>query len=287
MTTPMTAWGPQAGAAELMEHVSLDGVVQPAGRPYVWSNHVMSVDGRITYGGAHSEGKYVALAHEGFDAARMDWGVVEASWSTADAVLMTRRNLEDAPELVCLGKAAYAPHGGAEANSPLQVIVTHSGTLAISHPILSAAPPQPPQPSAPPRAVVFAPAKHVETLTSLLAAQSPRVEVCAAPVHASLADCLDMKWILARLLAAYGVRSLDVTGGGRLIGSLVHDKLLDEMRITVAGSLIGGSTALRPPIFSDLGSPFDALSSPILSVMRCAVYPPAHIFLRYGVRYRH
>jgi len=108
----------------------------------------------------------------------------------------------------------------------------------------------------------------------------------------STAKFVDLKKLLYYLRHTHNVEFVDVTAGGKVIGEMAYYGLLDEIRLTMAGQVIGGFNpqgAERPRYFSlpkEL-TPFTPNNSPLMDFMGIRFYGTKHIYLRAKFTYRH
>ena len=230
-----------------------DLVLPPAGRredarPYVITNTVSSVDGRTTMGG-----KAAGIGSS------TDRRTMRTLRSKVDAVMIGAGTLR--AEKLSLG--LDGPDGLPQ---PLAIIVTDSGEVPLEeHLIVEEG-----------QDVLIllsdaAPGRVVERLRAL------------APVVKTPADStgvVDLEEALRILEAERGVESLLVEGGPALNHALFSRNLVDELFLTVAPELLGGSAAgtltlLRGPEIPARGRPTLELVSVHLAA--------AELFLRYSL----
>jgi GTP cyclohydrolase II len=206
---PFPADGSLAGQERALDATALLGDVRArADRPYVVLKYAQTLDGRIATGGGDS--KWISGPQERRAAHAMraacDAVVVGAGTVLADDPLLTVRMVPGA--------------------SPIRVVL--DSTLLV-----------------PPDAQVFGPDAATVVLTSersepdrrsALRRRGVKVEVVGqAP------DGIDLTDGLARLLAL-GIRSLLVEGGGRVITSMLRERLVDRVVVAVAPILLGKGT---------------------------------------------
>jgi riboflavin-specific deaminase-like protein len=189
-------------------------------RPYVIINAVSSVDGRTTL-----EGKAAAIG------SRTDRRTMRTLRSKVDAVLIGAGTLR--AEKLSLG--LDDPEGLPQ---PLAIIVTDSGEVPLEEHLV---------------------VEEGQEVLILLSDASPESVVerlrAVAPVMKAPADptgAVDLARALPALEAERGVGSLLVEGGPGLNHALISRNLVDELFLTVAPRLLGGSaertlTLLRGP----------------------------------------
>ena len=139
---------------------------------------------------------------------------------------------------------------------PLMCIITRSGAVPVEAPLFS-------EPEA--KVVVFGPAGTV-------------VEGVAAQVQVVSLDPGEMTLTTAirRLRADFGIRSLLCEGGPTLFGALLHERLVDELFLTLAPKLTGGGTS--PAVTS---GPEQA--ELVQLELRWALEHAGAVYLRYGL----
>jgi len=208
-------------------------------RPYTIANFVSSADGR-----AAISGRSAPLSDEG------DRAHFHALRERVDAVMVGSGTLRTErygalirDEEACRRRVEH----GLEPQ-PLACLVTRSGALPLDIPLFSQ-----------PRVLAFAPEPidGVETVT--LAATE-----------------LTLTAVMRRLRADHGVRSLLCEGGPTLFGSLIHERLVDELFLTLAPTLAGGGTA--PTISSGA-----ELAEPAALRLRSLLERSGTLFLRFVV----
>ena len=230
---------PERGEIEISE--LRDGLEFPAleDRPYTLANFVSSADGR-----AALSGRSAPLSDEG------DRALFHALRERVDAVMVGTGTLrtERYGELIRDEEACRRRAERGLESQPLACLVTRSGALPLDIPLF-----------AQPRVVIFAPEPidGVETVT-LEATE------------------LTLTAVMRRLRADYGVRSLLCEGGPTLFGSLIHERLIDELFLTLAPKLAGGGTA--PTISSGA-----ELAEPAALRLRWLLERSGSLFLRFVV----
>lgn len=175
-----------------------------------------------------------------------------------DAVLVGTRTLMVERYGRMLGKPERRERRQAAGRTaePLACIVTRSGEVPGDIPLFA-------EPEA--RVVVFS-------------AADPQLEGAQADVEVIRLDPgeLTMTTVLRRLRADYAIELLLCEGGPLLFGSLLQEKLVDELFLTVAPKLTGGGPA--PPITSGTELP-ELLELELRWVLERA----GSLYLRYAV----
>jgi len=219
-----------------------------AARPYVMINMVSSVDGRSAL-----EGKASGIG------SATDRRTMRTLRSRADAVMIGAGTLRAEKLTLGLDEA----DGGRQ---PLAIIVTHTGEVPLEeHLIVKGG-----------QEVLIllsdaAPERVVERLSNLAL-------VMRLPADAT--GAVDLKRALLALQTERGIESLVVEGGPGLNHALIRCHLVDELFVTVAPELLGGSadqaiTLLRGPTLPARDRPTLDLVSIHLS--------GGELFLRYAM----
>jgi len=216
-------------------------------RPYVIINTVSSVDGRTAIGG-----KAAGLG------SRIDRQMMRTLRSRADAVMIGAGTLR--AERLTLGLDETG------VPQPLAIIVTDTGDVALEEHLI---------------------VEDGQEVLILLSDAAPKRVVerlpTLAPVMRAPADStggVDLETALRILKAERGVESLVVEGGPGLNHALISLNLVDELFLTVAPELLGGSanqtlTLLRGPTLP-------ARDRPTLDLM--SIYLSGdELFLRYSL----
>jgi riboflavin biosynthesis pyrimidine reductase len=217
----------------------------PDGRPYTVANFISSLDGRASVAGRSG-----ALGDDG------DKAVFRALRGAFDAVLVGTGTLRAER----YGRLIKDPETRARRQAqglraePLACVLTRSGRLPLDIPLFS-------EPDA--RVVVF-------TGNEMELEDTPaRVEVVPLPPAE-----LDFTHALAHLRAEHDVRALLCEGGPSIFSALVHERVVDELFLTLAPRLVGGGseTAITT------GSPLPELADVRLAG---ALERNGSLFLRY------
>jgi len=273
---------------DVLDFYSLDSITVPETRPYAWTMSVSSLDGLLSFRepgalGAHE----IAMAHIKDSGSLSDWRLLNGGWMIADAVLGTGLILKAEPGIKWIphfeDMANYRVNVLKKSKSPLAAVLSGSGDVDLSHPMFH-------DPDI--HAVLFTSKVGHSKLSSsehLLEGTNTKIEVVGeTPVFGG--D--DLRKVYSLLFDKYNVKLLDVTAGGVAIGALAWHKLVDEMRVTVSGQLVGGISTTgekRPPLFP--GPPGDAcfthMTNPLLKNHKIGTFGFHHIFVRALVQYRH
>jgi len=234
---------------EIAEFYDMKHCVIPKDRPYMWTMTIESIDGRMSFAEAgYPDGGPLAkvLGPDPGEGGPKDWKLLNAGWAQADAVLGSGQMLRDEPHTVWtpghedlikwrteLGKPKH----------PLQVIVTRTGDIPVNHPMLN---------GKELKAIVYTSIEGKKLIEQRIKESklSPNVEIHASD-SADLGSLLH--FLLQHLRQHYDVKHLDVTAGSIVLGQLYSLNLVDEMRLTICGQLIGPVTTTgiqRPSIFN-------------------------------------
>jgi riboflavin biosynthesis pyrimidine reductase len=186
----------------------------PAARPYTLVNFVATADGSASFQGRSGD-----IGDEG------DRGIFHALRERVDAVLAGTGTLRTERYGRILGKAERRQRrlDAGRVPEPLACVITRTGELPLEIPLFA-------EPEA--RVVVFSP-------TPIWLGDVP------AQTHLELYDPgveRPLTQIMRTLRQAHAVSSLLCEGGPSLLHSLLHEQLVDELFLTVAPKLSGGST---------------------------------------------
>jgi len=279
---------------EVETYYNLDGIPVPEDRPYTWTMSVSTLDGYIGFKDPDSEGpSEIALAHIPKSGSGADYRLLNAGWMYADAVLGSGSILRSEPNIVWLpvfdDLVEHRVKVFKKPKYPLNVILTGSGDVDLSHHIFH-------HPDL--HTLIFTTPLGNEKITPQLhklpTPSLTKIEVVRTENESASAknkynfDGADFKTIAKLLRTKYDVKYLDVTAGGIVIGTMVHNKLVDEMRVTVASQVCGIGAELRPSLFvSPPGVVFTHHNNPILKYKKIGIFGEHHIFIRSTVQYRH
>eukprot|EP01062_Namystynia_karyoxenos_P051635 TRINITY_DN40648_c0_g1_i1.p1 TRINITY_DN40648_c0_g1~~TRINITY_DN40648_c0_g1_i1.p1 ORF type:complete len:338 (+),score=78.63 TRINITY_DN40648_c0_g1_i1:67-1014(+) len=269
-----------------------------AGRPHATYVAVSSVDGRIGFDAAaapefqSSPGPAVAMAsRRGYSSgAECDRRLMHAGWALTDAVLGSGAVLRAEPAVTWLPAdrdLQLLRRRGRRAalcrEWPLRVVLTASGDVSPEHPVLGdgVAP-----------TVAFAPPQGAARLAERCGVAVPEVGAAARVpgagaglvLHcvpsASSGGGAHLGAVMWALRAEYGVRSLEVLAGGTLAAALLARGLLDELRVTLAAQVIGGT---GPQLLGPM-SGFTPQTAPGLRLTHIHWCGGGHLFVRAAVR---
>ena len=219
-----------------------------AARPYVLINMVSSVDGRTTL-----EGKVSGIG------SATDRRTMRTLRSRADAVMIGAGTLRAEKLTLGLDEADGVPQ-------PLAIIVTHTGDVPLEDHLI---------------------VKGGQEVLILLSDAAPRRVVerlrNLAPVMRAPADstgAVDLDRALLALRAERGVESLVVEGGPSLNHALISRHLVDELFVTVAPEVLGGSADQTLTLLQ--GPTLPARDRPTLDLVSIHL-SGGELFLRYAL----
>jgi 5-amino-6-(5-phosphoribosylamino)uracil reductase len=206
-------------------------VTQPSDRPRVLINFASSLDGKINPAPGHRSGRF-RMSRQ-----REDFGRMVALRGRADAILIGATNLRvDDPDLA-IPEAEHTARRAAGQPEPWRIVVTGAGDGIT--PEMKIFDPARGGPS-----VVVHTARMPAEARARLAPAAELVELGAVSV--AMADLL--AWLVGR-----GVRTLLCEGGGDLCSQLFGARAIDEIYLTIAPRVLGGT---RGPTMVD-GPGFD------------------------------
>ncbi len=202
---------PETGSTSALDYVNslkLEHDDRTTRRPYVVANFVSSVDGRATV-----DGQSRKLSGQA------DRDLFYALRERADAILVGTHTLAAEQYKRMLPDPARRRRRlrAGRAQEPLVVIVTRGGRLPLEIPLFAEREAE---------VIVFSP-------TAPVAAR-----LAATVVHAPL---IDLPTALAELSRNHGVATLLCEGGPTLLGALLEHRLVDELFLTVAPAVVGGT----------------------------------------------
>lgn len=236
-----------AESAELLGDLGL-GARAHDERPWVVTNFATTTDGRATI-----DGRSGPIGDDG------DMEIFRRLRTQVDALLIGTRTLG----IEQYGRAVRRPELRAArealglAPEPLVATVSRSGELPLDIPLFA-------EPEA--NVVVFAPPETPE----------PPCAACVTLVRLDPAE-LTLTTALRHLRAEHGVRSLLCEGGPTIMGALLHERLVDELFLTLAPQLAGGGSG--PTMSSG-----PALADPAALELTWVLERAGSLFLRYAVR---
>jgi len=276
---------------EILDYYTVDGIQVPDDRPYAWTMSVTTLDGYLSFKDPDSEGaKEIALAHLQNSGSGSDFRLLNAGWMYADAVLGSGAILRSEPDVLwkcCFDDLQeYRVNTLKKTKHPLNVVLSGSGDIDLSHKMFH-------QPDI--HALLVTTLTGYQKIKSQLhklpSSTLTKIEVIGDSTEKHNFDGEDFKTIMGLLRTKYDIKLLDVTAGGIVIGSMVWHKLVDEMRVTVAGQVCGPAALgaiPRPTLFiPPPGVIFNHNNNPLLKYTKIGIFGEHHIFIRATVQYRH
>jgi riboflavin-specific deaminase-like protein len=203
----------------MMTNLSSDpGDATPHPRPCVVLHFAITADGKVSTGNR---------TPARFTSARDKQRLLEVR-ALADAVLVGRGTLEKDRMSMDLPDQRLRERRMREGKSeyPLRVILSASGNISASSAVFQKG-------NAP--IVIYSTEKMAPSQRCLLNEH--------ATVHLSESDELDIFWLLRHLYENYRVRSVVCEGGPTLVKALACADTIDEIYLTIAAKIFGGSAA--------------------------------------------
>ena len=218
----------------------------PPDRPWIYSNFVQSLDGMITFGGQHPEGKWIAQS-------RHDRWMMDLLRAHADAVLYGTGSLIQETKY---GGVPGGPvfritdlellrlrHERLGRGKQRNIIVTGSGQLRLADYRL------------------FRPQDRDPDVESWIVTTPQGLERLGDPGKIPVlvfgaANSVDLGGLLRSLRTEHGVRYLLCEGGPTLYGDMIRDGWMDEKFVTIAPQEIG-------PVVPDSDLTPDSESQPL------------------------
>jgi riboflavin-specific deaminase-like protein len=187
----------------------------PDGRPYVVCNMITTLDGHATLAG-----------RSGPIGDDVDKAIFHGLRTQADAVLVGTGTLraERYGRLVRDPERRAARERAGLRPEPLAVVVSRSLHLPLDIPLF----------------------QDPESTIAVYTASDAELEECPADVRLTRLDPAEMTMTAAlrRVRADHGVRSLLCEGGPTVFGALVHERVADELFLTLSPKLAGGTDPL-------------------------------------------
>lgn len=199
-------------------------------RPYVYSNFVMSHDGRISF---NSPGIVGGGPISLFN--KHDQWLMALLRARADAVMVGANTLRSEPEhlwtadMICpLDADSFTKLRRSEGRDeqPLQVFVSHDGEIRTDAAVFK---------DSTLKVVIATPKNGIKRAHELTSGM-PRVDVIE-----NGEEMVDLKSFLQYLRKEHGVENLLCEGGPQLYGSLMNAGLVDDEFLTVSPIVIGNS----------------------------------------------
>ena len=230
----------------------------PSNQRYVFSNFVISRDGKTSFSiPGHEGGGDIS----GFN--RHDQWIMALCRSRADGVIVGANTLRSETHhkwtsdfIFPEDKEAFAELRKIEGRSefPFQIFVTNSGEIDSTADVFK---------DEKLRSIVIVPTKAADQVRKLELHNCSILEIGSEQVALGL--------IAENLQKDFGIKDILCEGGPRLYGSMVAEKLIDEEFLTSSPVLVGGSReSLRPGLIDGVAlEPNNQLAGSLGSVRRC------------------
>ncbi len=201
----------------------------PFDRPAVWTNFVVSHDGRISFQQPGWNGGHAISRRNQHD----HW-LMELVRARADAILVgtttlrvARRHRWAPGELI--DWPAFAALRAQEARPPLPALVILSAQGDL------------------PDAVALQEARALFLITTAPGAQRAGARWSRLRCLVGADGQIDLAAALATLRQEYGIRTLLSEGGGRTYGALLAHRVIDEVFLTISPIIVGNPAPPDPP----------------------------------------
>eukprot|EP00026_Physarum_polycephalum_P013972 Phypoly_transcript_14435.p1 GENE.Phypoly_transcript_14435~~Phypoly_transcript_14435.p1 ORF type:complete len:287 (+),score=40.09 Phypoly_transcript_14435:97-957(+) len=270
---------------EIQSFYSLDNITPPQEkRPYAWTMSVSTLDGYISFKDPGADGpKEVAMAHIKDSGSISDWRLLNGGWMFADAILGSGAIIRAEPDTKWVPSfddmLEYRVNVLKKPKYPINIVVSGSGDIDLKHPMFH-------YPDL--RSIIVTSKIGSERLAKSGTPVPPNTTIEVAAENPIFGD-QEFKNLFQLFYEKYNIRFLDVTAGGVLIATFAKLKLLDEVRVTMAGQVCGAisSTGEKRPTLFQTTEPFSHENNPHLQFHKIAVFGVNHLFLRNLVKYRH
>lgn len=258
-------------------------------RPYTWSNSICSFDGIQGFLEPESHVSQIGLKHipEIAKFQKADFRLLNAGWAMADAVLLSGKTVREErnpgfgreiafPDLIAYRLDVL----GKSSRNPIHVIVSQSGDFPLSGPLFHVRNQL---------VLVFTILEGKNAVLETLERQKPFYtewsNICLEVFDGNLAT------LLSNLKTKYGIKYMDVSAGGSLIRSMIDGQLLDEIRVTQVGHIVGSQNSQgvpRPCLFPSLGTfaSYSIIDAPIIKWVGIRTCGDYFIFVRGKIFYR-
>ena len=292
-------WDDDVSVDEMVSFYKLDECQSTNNElPYIWSMTVSSYDGIIGFK-EHSiepgkDPQCIALSNF------IDFKLLNLGWTMCDASVISAGCLRDEPNIV------MAPEHFPDLQSirlnhkksmyPIHIVITGSGDIPLKHRIIT-------QSSITSIIITTETGKNNlenqyygdgtfdkdlnfykylengNTCIKIFDSTEPNGNILS-----------NFSNIFKELKKEYNINFMDVSGGGRLISSLIEEKIINEMRLTIAGQLCGSLNSngeRRPTLFPSTKKSYTPETAPFISHKSIRLHKDQWMFLRSTVNYRH
>jgi riboflavin biosynthesis pyrimidine reductase len=301
---------------DCVDFLLCDGSGQPENSKkslFVTSNSVMSFDGLLSFwdpiegsrNGGIGPDEIALKHHEPVRNSDGDWKMLNAGWMLADAVLLTANILFCEPNVICvphfIDMQNYRSSELNKADGPLHVILVSANNyqrllqeFGSDSPIFQKAH----------CLIALRLAGFLDSTAASDAVNSLKQHFHAVNIHVKPYGALDdsdhqsvnqhqsaifFRQLFDDLYIRYKVHRLEINAGGKVLAILVELGLLDEMRMTVSGQLVGsfnGRGERRPSLFPS-NRHWAATNNPHLIFKRLKQFGQQLVFYRCQLIYRH
>ncbi|KAI8911633.1 dihydrofolate reductase-like domain-containing protein [Gorgonomyces haynaldii] len=265
---------------EIVQFYCTDDLKVPADRPYTWSNTLRTYDGVIAFQDQDTVIGDIGLASvpQVSEQYQADFRLLIGSWMFSDAIIVGSKSVIDEPQMPCTilfpDLQDYRVNVLKKDPNPTMVVLSRH-LLPIESPIFH---------------------KDLRVLIYTTIELKPEMERLLETKHSSNVSLIampDRDFDLAPLLRdlrSRGIQFLDVSVGGVLINEFLNLKLLDEMRNTMAGQIVGplaenGQT--RPSLFPSSRPSYSKHTAPLIAWHKMRYLGTHFVFFRGFVQYRH
>ena len=279
--------------------ISSDTILElPKDRPYVWSNAVVSMDGRTSFLEDVNSAKSVALAHIKDSGSISDWRMLNVGWCYSDAIIGTAEIIRNEPDVVWCPSFEDLEEEririkGKDNKYPIHVTLTATGDLPLNYKIFT---------DNRFKTIIYTTAKGRAKIRSNLELhcnhkteeQWEKQNHTVVVVIDESSDKVDLSKMLTHLKTKENVNYVDLTAGSLVFGQMLRLKLIDDIRITYSGLIIGGLSTHNQtrPLYYDTNSdkthtPFTEKTHPLIHYAGIRSFGEHHLFIRASVEYRH
>ncbi|XP_049850981.1 uncharacterized protein LOC126324517 isoform X2 [Schistocerca gregaria] len=235
---------------EIASFLSLDCVVIPLERPYIWSNTVVSLDGVCSIGQGKRGVRLIGLHHLSDSQGSTDFKLLSAGWASSDAIIFSAAGLRTECEQKLLVVQPDLLNWRMntlkrQSRQPSVIVVTKSGWLDIKHPIWSTD-----------RLKIIATScngkkaihKYLLNNEKELSNDAGRISLWLKEKYNIIIksfpdtqneNSVDLVKLCTYLKVVHSFRYLDISAGPTLINLFLKNKLIDECRYTRSGVLVG------------------------------------------------
>jgi riboflavin biosynthesis pyrimidine reductase len=270
---------------EIQEFYGFQDIPIDSSRIYCWSNSLITIDGMLHFLESSKNVGEIAMQHvkEADPHQEADWRLLNSSRAFADAVLLTGQILRDESDADCSVKYAdlidYRLNVLKKKSAhPVQCILSESGDFPMDRPLFHQT------------------GMKVWIFTSeqgkmKLEEQKRHTGVPWSDISFFVVQTETAIPEMLEILQEAGMQYLDVSCGGRVIRKFLDLGLLDEIRMTMAGQIIGpfnSDGVTRPSLFpkSDSVKSYTPENAPLVAWKGLRTSGDYFVFYRGVVQYR-